>query len=884
MDQEELSQLFEKQMFPNSAPNNVPEPGIPVQDIQVMSTGPVGGPSVMDDNEIDSILEQHIRNSSNWVGSEIAIQQANAMRFYLGLAEGELSAPPIQGRSSIVDTTVSDQIEWLMPALMEMFFASGNVVRFGPRKPGDEAGAKQMTALVNYIINEENPGFRVFQDWFKNALLNKVGVIKVWWEPYDETTRESYEGLTDDQLAVLSNDDDIIITTITSYVDPHAELAAMDQYRAQLKQFQMYQQAVALGVIPPPGAPAPNAPPAPGGLPPPPPPQNASSMPPGPPAGAPPMPPQAPQGTPPGPSTAPPPPPPLPVPKPPQPIDVSKLPQLHDVVMTRAQKKGRVAMEAMNPEDFLIEERSRWIEDGFSAHRLSRTLSELRVSGYANIDKIDLDDLASDQEALSVQNSEVMLVRESLQSIYKPQELTDYGDESQKRVWLYECYLPMDCDGDGIAEWRKITRAGNAILENVICDGPPFAALCPVPIPGLFYGRSIADLGMPLQLAKTGVLRAIVDNMNVQVNGRTWAIESQVNIDDLLTNRPGGVVRVKSPNSVGVLQQGMADAQGAYQLLEYLDTAAQEKTGITKYSQGLDADALNHTATGLENITARADLRTKLIARGFAEGGVKSLCKLIQKVLMQHQDQAMVFQLEGSWVTVDPRVWTNQYTMSVTVGLGTGDQGKKAAQLTQLMGIQQQLLPLGIATPQNIFNAATTLVESLQCGDPTQYFTLPQPHPPAAPPPDPNMVMVQGQLQIEAKKAQDAQDLAVLKAKMQQETDAANNQSKNQQAILHEQLLDKRTQDQSVIQMAWEREKFYAQLAATRDAAAEKAGVDAQTEVALNTAVVHDLNSQQIAQIPTEHLLAAQQMQNDNEAQQQQAASAANNGAGTTSS
>ena len=816
MDEQELAAIYERSLTPDTSPAGVPMPGIEVQEIEVMGNDPTNEQLVMSDAQIDSILQRRIQNATNWMGSQISTSQAKAMQYYLGLPEGDLSPPGIQGRSSIVDTTVSDQIEWLMPQLMEIFFASGNIVRFSPRKPGDEDGAAQMTKLVNYIINDVNSGFQFFMEWFKNSLLNKVGVAKVWWEQFDETEREEYSDLTDDQLAVLSDDPEIQITRIVSYTDPNAYRQtvegyqqAVNQYHAALDQFlqqggQLPQGQVAPGQLPPPPAAHPNAAAA-----------QAQGM----------------QGQP-------------QPPQPPQKPDMSKLPQLHNVVMLRSRKAGRVAISAMNPEDFLIDERSRRIDDGFCAHRLVRTISELRAAGYENVDEIDLDQLSSDQLAETVQNSEVMYARESLQTVYKPQEVEDYGDESQRKVFLYECYLKIDCDGDGFSEWRKITRAGNALLENIVCDGPPFAALCPVPIPGLFYGRSVAELGMPMQLAKTGVLRALVDNMNVQVNGRTWAIENQVNIDDLLTNRPGGVVRVKNANAVGMLQQGMADSQGAYQLLEYLDAASQERSGITKYSQGTDSDMLNPTATAYKGITQRADLRTKLIARTFAETGVKELVRLIQKVLMRHQDQRMVFELEGKWVTVDPRVWHNQYNMRVRVGLGTGEMGEKVAMLTQFMSVMQLLFQaqLGIVTPQNLYNATKELAESMQIGQADQFVTPPpppNPNPPP-PPPSPEVMAVQMQAQLEQQKFAHQQQMDTAKMQFEQQMSAQKAEQQREQTLLHEQLLHQRETEQFAQQQAWEKEKFYLQLAANRTAAAEKSGVDAQTEIALNNAILQD--------------------------------------------
>jgi len=845
MDQQDLEELFAQTMFPDVSPAGVPEPGVQVQDIQVLGQDDSSEDLEMDDSVIDQILQRHIQNSTNWMGSQISTSQAKAMQYYLGLPEGDLAAPSIQGRSQIVDTTVSDQIEWLMPQLMEIFFASGNIVRFTPRKPGDEAAAQQMTHLVNYIINDVNPGFQFFMDWFKNSLLNKVGVAKVWWEPFDETTREESAGLTDVQLEILSNDPEVEITRIVSYIDPNAERAAIDQYHQAVEAYhQAMQQYLATGGMPPP------QPPAPGALPPPPAAHpNAAAA-------------QAQAGMPPQgqPQPAPP-------PQPPQKPDLSKLPQLHNVVMLKSKKAGRVALCAMNPEDFIIDERSRRIEDGFCAHRLIKTISEIRAT-YPVADDWNPDQLSSDPQAETVQNSEVMYARESLQTVYKPQEVEDYGDESQRKVFLYECYLPIDCDGDGFAEWRKIVRAGNALIENVVCEGPPFAALCPVPIPGLFFGRSVAELGMPMQLAKTGVLRSMVDNMNVQVNGRTWAIENQVNIDDLLTNRPGGVVRVKSANSVGMLQQGMADSQGAYQLLEYLDAASQERSGITKYSQGTDADFLNPTATAYKGITQRADLRTKLIARIFAETGVKDIVKLIQKVLVKHQDQRMTFQLEGKWVDVDPRTWNTQFNMKVRVGLGTGDMGERVGMIQQFMQVMQLLMQagLGIVTPQNIYWAAKELCEAMQIGNTDQFLTMPQPTPPGPPPPPPpppEVQLAQAQIQLEQQKFAHKQQLDHAQFQAEQAQAAAKAQQQQEQALLHERLLDQRARDQFQQQQAWEREKFYAQLAATRTGNAEKAGIDAQQEIAMNNTILHNADGTQV--IPNDVVVAARQQNIDSQ-------------------
>lgn len=852
MDQSDLEDLFEQSQTPDTSPSNVPQPGVPIQEITLL--GEDEDDVQMDDDEIMSILSLHIRNSINWYGSEIATQQAKAMEYYLGMATGELAPPGVPGRSSYVDTTVSDQIEWMMPQLMEKFFASPNMVLYDPRKRGDEKGAKQMTHVMNYNIREQNDGFRIFQDWFKNSLLNKVGVTKVWWEESENVKKEFYDNLTDGQLAVIKNDAEIQIVKITSFVDPNAERAAMEQFKQQSAQWQQWQQAQAKaqaqGLPFPP--PLPNAPPPAPGQPP-------AVM-------------QAP-------------------PKP-QPINLKKLPRLHNVVAKVTEKAGRVAYDAMNSEDFLIERKSKRIEDGFSAHRIKRTISYLRQQGYKNIDNIDIDDLQSNQDAESAENSQVQIAREALQNSYVPPNATDdFGDPSMREVWLYECYLPIDCDMDGVAEWRKITIAGNAILDNECVDGPPFAALCPCPIPGLFYGRGIADLGMSTQYVNTGLTRSLIDNVNVQVNGRTWAIESQVNISDLLTNRPGGVVRVKSANAVGALQQGLADSAGAYQLLQFLDDKGSERSGITKYTQGMDSDSLNHTATGIKSITSRADMRVQLVARCFAETGVKKLCSLIQKELMRHQDQRMTFQVNGEWTDVDPRVWHNQYILRANVGLGTGDQGQKVAGLMQLGQVQQALLQMGMVTPENMFNSASDLVDALQLGSPDRYFTPLQPGQQPPQQPDPNMALVQGQLEVEKAKAAGQIQLAQAKqqseaAQAQLEAQLKDAQVQRQEAyeretaMLKEQLIDARERDQFQQKLMWEQYKFEQQMqverekiAATRVGNAEKNGIDAATEVAMNNTILSDAEGN-AAHISNDVLNAHMQNQ-ENERQRQHEANQA---------
>ena len=134
--------------------------------------------------------------------SKLSSDRSDAMDYYLGDMSKDM--PAAEGRSSAVSTDVADTIEGLMPQLMDIFAGSDEVVRFEPDGPEDEKAAQQETDYVNHVFMQQNPGFMVLYSFVKDALLSKVGIVKVWWEEGEEEQRESYYDLTDDQFALLA--------------------------------------------------------------------------------------------------------------------------------------------------------------------------------------------------------------------------------------------------------------------------------------------------------------------------------------------------------------------------------------------------------------------------------------------------------------------------------------------------------------------------------------------------------------------------------------------------------------------------------------------------------------------------------------------------------
>jgi len=134
--------------------------------------------------------------------AELAQERADAMDYYLGDMSKDM--PAQDGRSKAVSTDVADTIEGLMPSLMDIFAGSDEVVRFEPVGPEDEEAAQQETDYVNHVFMQQNPGFMVLYSFIKDALLSKVGIVKVWWEETEEEQRETYYDLTEDQFALLA--------------------------------------------------------------------------------------------------------------------------------------------------------------------------------------------------------------------------------------------------------------------------------------------------------------------------------------------------------------------------------------------------------------------------------------------------------------------------------------------------------------------------------------------------------------------------------------------------------------------------------------------------------------------------------------------------------
>jgi len=620
----------------------------------------------MNDNEFQAIVRYEVQQALGYYDTEFSQDRIEAMDYYLGEPFGNEQSD----RSQVVSTEVSDTIEHIMPSLMRIFTQSDEYVRFVPHGPEDVGVAEQASDYCNWIINNDNRGFEIMHNWFKDALILKLGVVKFYWDEKTNVDTEEYEGLNEQELTLLLADEEVEVT------EQDERTVGEDLF--------------------------------------------------------------LPDGT------------------------VVPAPVLYDIKVKRTKTDGSVVIENVPPEEFLISNRAKSLDDAhFVAHRSEMSVSDLVAMGY------DQDEVERYAGASDLETSEERTGR------FEDLEATpsfDSADPSMRSVLVTECFIRSDYDGDGIAEFRRVLTIGDGchILENEQCDHLPFAILSPILMPHRAVGRSVAELIMDVQLIKSTLMRQLLDNIYNTNNARVVAVEGQVNLDDLLTNRPGGIVRTRTAGAVQPLQVPEV-SRSVFPALAYMDSVREQRTGISKQSMGLDADALQSTtATAVAAMQAASQGKIEMIARVLAETGVRSLFRGILHLVTKYQNKAKMIRLNNNFVPIDPRQWEHMYDVQINVGLGTTQRDQQLATLFQIAAKQEGIMAtMGpnnpIVTSIQYRNTLARIAELSGFKDVDSFFQDPRnapPMPPAQQGPNP-------QMQLEMKKAE--QDLQLKREKMQLE-------------------------------------------------------------------------------------------------------------------
>ena len=422
----------------------------------------------------------------------------------------------------------------------------------------------------------------------------------------------------------------------------------------------------------------------------------------------------------------------------------------HDVKVKRTKKNGQVKVISVPPEEFLISRRATDIESAsFICHRVKKSVSDLILEGYS---KKDVENIPSYSQNNAEYNEE-RLARFSYDDDSIP---PDEGEGASRQVWIEECYMRVDYDNDGIAELRKITKGGDYILDNEPIDYLPFSTICPLPIPHKFYGMSIADTVKDIQLIKSTIMRNLLDNMYLTNNARYAVLAGQVELDDLLTSRPGGIVRMRAPGAVTALPTPQIQPY-AFQMVQYLDGIREERSGVSKMTQGLNPDVLtSHVTSGAISAATESSMqRIELIARIFAETGIKDVFRCIYQLVQRYENRDKMAYLNGKFVPIDVSRWKEKLNCIVNVGVGSGSQTSKMQTMSSIMNILQTLVQQGgmgtLVNPQNIYNAVSEYIAQSGYKNADTFITDPSTVPPKqqGPSMDDQLAMQKAKLEVQ---------------------------------------------------------------------------------------------------------------------------------------
>lgn len=385
------------------------------------------------------------------------------------------------------------------------------------------------------------------------------------------------------------------------------------------------------------------------------------------------------------------------------------LPASYSAKVARTSRRGEIKIKAVAPEDFFVDRSATSIDDCYvCGHSTESRVGEVVDMGFDFEEVFDLAGLGD-----SSVDEEEDLQRKGWDS--KSDE--DANDPSMRKVLLTEAYMKMDIEGTGIPRLYKFICASEkyTILDYELADVNPFAVFEVDPEAHTFFGRSLVDIIIDDQDAATSLLRGLLDNINMVNNPRLEVVTSQVNMDDVLNNEIGAIVRVKTPGSVREMTIG-GMASSVLPAIGYYDEVIRSKTGVSGAGMGLDADVLqSQTAQGVNAAVQAANQVSELIARHLAEGGMKRMFKIIAQLARQHPDSEEMMRVNGQFVPVDPRSWTADADLICNVGLGTGKHEERSMVLREVlqnqMGIWQSYGPKnGIVTMTNIRNTLADIL------------------------------------------------------------------------------------------------------------------------------------------------------------------------------
>jgi len=511
------------------------------------------------------------------------------LAYYLG----EPNGTEVEGKSTLMSLDVADSVEWIMPQIMKSFTQTNEIVIFDPTGPEDEKQAELESEYVYSILMKKNPGFILVHQFVKDALLQRNGLLKIYYESNDEVTKEEYTGLTEQQLQMLISDKTVELLSMEQIIDIDPTFGQQILFNVKIQ------------------------------------------------------------------------------------ITV---------------KKPKICVQPVPPEEFRVNSSHNSIDltnARFTAHVTNKTVSELREMGVSDsiIDELNTGFINQSDYRFQLQGENSTL-----------NEGWTKANDAMRLVQVAECYLYIDIDGDGIAEYVKVTCAGNDTFNTFISmeeiTDSPWISATAILMSHKFQGLSIFDRLKEIQDNKTALIRNIQDNIYLQNNQRMGVLTGQVNMDDLLVSRPGGVVRMTRSDALFPIVTPKIGPE-SFEFMRYLDEVRAGRSGVSAEGTATPQNIGDRVGSqGVERLMNAKEELVGLIVRVFAETGIKPLCLKIRDLAKRHVDTIENFKFRGEWVQVNPAQWSERSESTVRVGTGSGDTTAKLAAINQIISMQVQALQM----------------------------------------------------------------------------------------------------------------------------------------------------------------------------------------------
>lgn len=600
-----------------------------------------------DEDRLKAIISDEINQAENYAMGELTPSREKAINYYNG---NVTDVPAMEGRSKYISRDVSNVIGWILPDIMRVFTASDRIVDCLPETEEDEESSEQAADYLNFCFWRDNPGYQIMWDATWDALVNKDGIVKQFWDIREECKYSTYTGLDEYQIAVIAADEGV---EIVEQSEPYSEMVPLEEMEPQE---QAPQEPMGDPNMLPPAEviPAPDTPDVPE------------------------MPLYETMEA----STE-------------QPMEteqesiVQMAPvTLWDIKIKRTTKKGKLVYQVVAPENFGTDANAIDLVENwrFQYEKCANvTRSDLIKMGFAR-ERVDAIPAFNNHET----TPEDLARRNLVSGQY------DNPETSMERVDLYECYIKLDIDDDGMAEIVKVMYAGDAGGAEILDweewdDETPFDKIPCNPIPHRFSSDSLADEMMDIQKFKTVIGRQMFDNMYQSNTPQPIVLEKSVLNMDAVVNRGIGVpIIVKDINAIRYdVTPFIGDK--ALMAMQYLDADMEMRTGVSRSSTSLDPETLqNQTATAAQIGKDSSHSQVELIARNQAELGWKRVFQKSLRLIAKNQDRPRTIRLRDKWVDMDPRQWNTGMDIVVNVGLGTGSRDRDMAMLNNIL--QSQIL------------------------------------------------------------------------------------------------------------------------------------------------------------------------------------------------